>query len=101
MDITFYKSQRRRARTALRNYIVERKSQIEAEFDINLPDKKEIKQMSGSQFGAWVMTIAHVIFARRNDDLENYELIDLLSDFVCCENNVTIAESVNAGIGVD
>ena len=94
MDLTYCKSQRRRARTLLRNYIVANRSFLVEELELDLPESQEIKQMSSNCFSAWVMKNLNTFLNKRNQKTLYCEFFDLLEDFICCDNNVTIAESV-------
>ncbi len=90
MNLTNCLCQRRMARTTLRNYIVENKVSIEDELNILIPET--IKQMPSEEFSNWIFKIASKIFKIKDEIIENLELVDLLADFVCCENNVNIAK---------
>lgn len=93
MDLNHCLTLRRKARTTLRNYIVQNLISIQEEFQIQIP--QTIKNMSGTNFSNWIFENSDVFISRRNEDLDNFELIELVADFICCVNNVTIAESVN------
>ena len=96
MDLTYCKSQRRKARANLRNYLVANLDSVLEEFDLEPISKNEMKNMSAINFSNWVMNNAQDIFKKRNsEDLINYDIIELVAEFICCENNVTIAESEN------
>ncbi|MBO5954486.1 MAG: hypothetical protein J6Q13_00775 [Clostridia bacterium] len=88
-------SRRSTARKMLRNYIVENKEELEIEFGVEIPDC--LKNMSGDAFSEWVFNNAKVFLDKRYDeDCMFHEIIDLVADLICCENNVTLAESVNS-----
>lgn len=93
MDLNHCLTLRRKARTALRNYIVNNFYSIQQEFKIDIP--QTVKNMSGANFSNWIFENSHVFMEKRNEELDNFELIDLVADFICCSNNVTIAESIN------
>lgn len=88
MDLTFCKSERRKARTALRNYMVLFRDEIVNDYKINLPTQKEIRQMHSGDFDVWFNMIS--------DDLKNKEidivLNELIDNYICCVNNVATAE---------
>lgn len=89
-------ARRSKARKELRRYIFENLEEIQKEFDIEIP--KNIKNISGEAFCAWVFNNAKVFLDKRYDeDLMFYEIIDLVADFICCENNVTLADCYNVG----
>lgn len=90
-DLTSCLMKRRKARTALRNYVVAHAEEIEIEFCVIIPEN--VKNISGINFGNWVMKNAHVFMTQRDNALF-IEFLELVSDFICCENNVTIAESL-------
>ena len=94
MDLTSCLAKRRQARTVLRNYIVENISSIQEEFDLEIP--QTIKNMSGETFTDFILSHSKQILSKRYKVIENYELIDLLADFICCVNNVSIAECINS-----
>ena len=91
MDLNHCLTLRRKARSALRNYIVNNALSIQKEFKISIP--QTIKNMSGTNFSNWVLENSDIIMSKRDENLNNYELIELVADFICCFNNVTIAES--------
>ena len=91
MDLNHCLTLRRKARTALRNYIVNNALSIQQEFKIKIP--LTIKNMSGTNFANWVFENSHIFMSKRDENINNHELIDLVADFICCINNVTIAES--------
>lgn len=87
-------SRRSNARKMLKRYIIENKEEIEKEFQIEIPEV--LTNLSGDAFSEWVFNNAKVFLNKRyEEDLEYYEVIDLVADLICCENNVTLAESVN------
>lgn len=87
-------SRRSNARKMLKRYIIENKEEIEREFQIEIPEG--LSNLSGDAFSEWVFNNAQVFLDKRfEEDLEYYEVIDLVADLICCENNVTLAESVN------
>lgn len=87
-------SRRSNARKMLKRYIVENREELEIEFQIEIP--KCLNNMSGDAFSEWVFNNAKVFLNKRFDEeCMFHEIIDLVTDFICCENNVTLAESAN------
>ena len=89
MDLTYCKSQRRKARTALRNYLVSFKSEIRQEFNIVLPIESQLKNMKSDKFDTWFASVADIFAQNKEFD---YVLTELIDEYLCCVNNVEIAE---------
>ncbi len=95
MDLTYCKSQRRKARTVLRNYIVDNLDCILQDFKIEPITKNEIKNMSSNCFESWIFNNLKVFLKEKdNEDLYYYDFYDFISEFIAAENNVTLAECV-------
>ena len=89
MDLTYCKSQRRKTRADLRNYLALFRDDIIKDFDIELPERKIIQQMQADKFDDWFMSISKQLSNIAKTDLT---LIELIDDFVCSVNNVATAE---------
>lgn len=89
MDLTYCKSQRRKARTELRNYLVLFKSEIRREFQINLPIESQLHNMSSKKFDEWFATVMDIFIQKKEYD---HTLTELIEEYVCWTNNVEIAE---------
>ena len=86
-------SRRSNARKMLKRYIIENKDDIEKEFKIEIPNN--IINMSGDAFSAWIFVNLKVFLDKRYEEGDYVEIIDMVADLICCENNVVLAESVN------
>lgn len=86
-------SRRSEARKELRKYIIENAKEIQEMFNIEIPTN--LKNMSGDAFSEWVFNNATIFLQKRYEDDEYSEVIDMVADLICCENNVTLAECVN------
>lgn len=93
MDTTYHKSQRRKARTALRNYFCAFREEICENFNIILPDKETIKQMSKLEFGKLINVCSKVIMKHQRRDLE---LTELLETYILLDNNIKYIEYSNS-----
>ncbi len=89
MDLTYCKSQRRKARTALRNYLVSFKSEIREEFNVVMPIEEQLKNMSSEKFDIWFASVVDLFAQKKEVD---YVLTELIDEYLCCVNNVEIAE---------
>ena len=89
MDLTYCKSQRRKARTDLRNYLILFKKEIREEFGIALPIETQLKNMKSEKFDMWFASVMNVFAEKKDVDLTLAELID---EYLCWVNNVEIAE---------
>ena len=93
MDVTYWKSERRRARTELRNYIVRNSVSIEDVYEIEIPNN--LKNMPSHEFDAWIEDNKCRIFAKKREmgkSLRNPGLIDCLIEYNCACTNVQTAE---------
>ncbi len=95
MDLTYCKSQRRKARTALRNYLIMLKSEIRRDYNISLPIDSQLKNMSGEKFDEWFASVMSVFLENKENDITLTELID---EYLCSMNNVAIAEATTNDI---
>ena len=90
MDLTYCKSQRRKARTALRNYLVALKSEIRNDYGVVLPIESQLKNMNSAKFDEWFASVVNVFLENKEIDLTLTELVD---EYLCSLNNVAIAEA--------
>lgn len=87
-------SRRSYARKTLKRYIIENRKELETEFEIEIP--QNIKEFTSEEFSNWIFENAETFLRKRYDeDLMFHEIIDLVADFICCENNVSLAECFN------
>ena len=85
--VNYWKSERRRARTALRNYIVNNIEELEQDYGIIVPEN--IKNLSGEEFSKWIKKIENKILEKKQQN----ELYDLLIDYHCACTNVATVEN--------
>lgn len=85
--IDYWKGERRRARTALRNYIVANVEKLEKEYAIIVPEN--IKNFSGEELAKWIKKIEYKILQNKKSS----DLYDLLIDYHCACTNVATAEN--------
>lgn len=95
MDTTYHRSQRRKMRTALRNYICAFYEEICENFNISLPDKETIKQMPKNEFCKLIKSISKTIMNHQYKDLE---LADILENYIILDNNIKYVEYTNTMI---
>ena len=91
MDLTYCKSQRRKARTALRNYLISFKSEIRRDFGINLPIESQLKNMKSDKFDMWFTSVVDKF--NKNKEIDQ-TLTDLIEEYISSLNNVQIAETM-------
>ena len=66
MDLTYCKSQRRKARAALRNYLVALKSEIRNDYGVVLPIESQLKNMNSAKFDEWFASVVNVFLENIN-----------------------------------
>lgn len=86
-NVTYWKSERRRARTALRNYFVNNSKQVEEEYQIEIP--ANIKNLSGEEFSNWLKTVRRTLLSKNNSS----ELYLLIAQYSCACTNLRTAEN--------
>ena len=92
MNLNGCLERRSRARKILRNYLVENKDEIIVAFKVDIPNC--LKNISGDAFSEWVFNNSKLFLNKRYDEeLCFHEVIDMVADLICCENNVTLAQS--------
>ena len=91
MDLTYCKSQRRKARTALRNYILMSHSEIRRDYGIVLPIESQLKNMKSDKFDTWFISVVDKFNKNREID---ETLTNLVEEYICSLNNVQIAETM-------
>ena len=63
---------------------------IAEESNIDMPSKEEIRKLSSEEFDIWFETIIGKLSAEKSKD---YVLTDLVENYICTCNNVSIEET--------
>lgn len=85
--VNYWKGERRKARTAIRNYVVDNIDELEQNYALNIPEN--IKNLSSVEFSKWIEQVEPKILAKK----QPLELYTLLIDYHCACTNVKTEEN--------